>query len=129
MFFQPFDWDLTHQLLFNFILCSHHSYELDRLAFKMRILWCRTDICTYKLSAKVSLMLDNPFPVHRFLHQNHLQSAYFLQGKPCLFLKWSPVFQFKDFSIFLQITFKVVWTKWKTVRRDFKLFFRVLHPY
>ena len=44
------------------------SYKLERLALKMHILWCRTDICSCKLSAKVSLMLDNPFPFHLFVN-------------------------------------------------------------
>ena len=29
----------------------------------MHILWCRTEVCSCKLSAKISLILDNPFPV------------------------------------------------------------------
>ena len=35
------------------------SYELlERPALRMHILWCRTDICSDKRSAKVSLVLD-----------------------------------------------------------------------
>ena len=54
------------------------SYELERPALKMHILWCRTDICSCKLSAKVSLMLDNPFPVPSLCKLNHV-SVCFIQ--------------------------------------------------
>ena len=60
MLFQHFDWDLTHQVLFFYVLPSNHMNL--RPALKMHILWCRIDICSCKLSAKVSLMLENPFP-------------------------------------------------------------------
>ena len=95
MLFQHFDWDLTHQVLFLYILSSHHMNLRDQL-WKMLILWCRTDICSSKFSAKVSLMLDNPFLVPSLCKLNHIslcfiqistKSAYSLQGKQCLF--WS----------------------------------------
>ena len=54
------------------------SYELERPALKMHILWCRTDICSCKLSAKVSLVLDNPFPVPSLCKLNHI-SVCFIQ--------------------------------------------------
>ena len=54
------------------------SYELDLRALKMHILWCRTDICSCKLSAKVSLMLDNPFLVPSLCKLNHI-SVCFIQ--------------------------------------------------
>ena len=38
----------------------------------MHILWCRTDICSRKLSAKISLMLDNPFPIPSLCKLNHI---------------------------------------------------------
>ena len=60
----------------------------------MHMLWCRTNICSCKHSAKVSLMLDNTFPVPslcklhhssgcfiQIKHEDHLQTAYSLQGK------------------------------------------------
>ena len=78
MLFQHFDWDLTHQVLFHYILPSHHRYELERPALKMHILWCRTDICSCKVSAKVSLMLDNLFPLPSFCKLNHI-SVCFIQ--------------------------------------------------
>ena len=44
----------------------------------MYILWCKTNICSCKLSSKVSLMLDNPFPVSSLCKLNHI-SVYFIQ--------------------------------------------------
>ena len=82
------------KLIFLYILPSHHMNL--RPALKMLILWCRTDICSCKLSAKVSLMLDNPFLVPSLCKLNHIslcfiqistKSAYSLQGKQCFF--WS----------------------------------------
>ena len=49
------------------------SYELERSALKMHILWCRTDISSCKLSlAKVPLMLYNPFSVPALCKLNHI---------------------------------------------------------
>ena len=89
MFFQHFDWDLTHQVLFLYILPSHHM-NLRHQPWKMLTLWCRTDICSCKLSAKVSLMLENPFLVSSLCKLNHISlcfikistqsPVYFLQG-------------------------------------------------
>ena len=45
-------------------------------ALKMHILWCRTDICSCKLSAKVSLMLDNLFPVPSLCKLNHTSICF-----------------------------------------------------
>ena len=95
MLFQHFDWDLTHQVLFLYILFSHHMNLRDQ-PWKILILWCRTDICSCKFSEKVSLMLDNPFLVPSLCKLNHIslffiqistKSAYSLQGKQCFF--WS----------------------------------------
>ena len=95
MLFQHFDWNLTHQVLFLYILPSHHV-NLRHQPWKMLILCCRTDICSCKFSAKVSLMLDNPFLVPSLCKLNHIslcfiqistKSAYSLQGKQCFF--WS----------------------------------------
>ena len=95
MLFQHFDWDLKHQVLFLYILPSHHMNLWDQ-PWKMLILWCITDICSCKISAKVSLLLDNPFLVPSLCKLNHIslcfiqistKSAYSLQGKQCFF--WS----------------------------------------
>ena len=94
--FQNFDWDLTHQVLFLYILPSHHVSLRDQHDWKMLIRWCRTDICSCKRSAKVSLMLDNPFLVASLCKLNYIslcfiqistKSAYSLQGKQCF--SWS----------------------------------------
>ena len=94
--FQHFDWDLTHQVLFLYILPSHHMNLRDQ-PWKMLILWCRTDICSYKFSAKVSLMLGNPFLVPSLCKLNHISLCFIqiitkspanylsLQGKQCFF--------------------------------------------
>ena len=58
MLLQHFDWDLTHQVLSLYVLSSNHINFRDQ-PWRLHILWCRTDICTCKLSAKESLMLDN----------------------------------------------------------------------
>ena len=76
MLFQHFDWDLTHQVLFLYILPSHHMNLRDQHDWKMLIRWCRTDICSCKLSAKVSLMLDNPFPVPSLCKLNHISFCF-----------------------------------------------------
>ena len=98
MLFQHFDWDLTHQVLFLYILPSHHMNLRDQ-PWKMLILWCRTDICSCKFSAKVSLMLNNSFLVPSLcklkhislcfiqIIQNHLQNCLFPSGKAMFF--WS----------------------------------------
>ena len=52
------------------------SYELERPALKMHILWCRTGICSCKRSAKVSLTLDNPFPVSSLCKLNHISICF-----------------------------------------------------
>ena len=62
MLFQHFDRDLTHNILFLYILPSHHMNLRDQ-PWKMLKLWCRNDICSCKFSAKVSFMLANPFLV------------------------------------------------------------------
>ena len=48
------------------------SYELDLKTLKMHILWCRTDICSCKLSAKISLVLVNPSSVPSLCKLNNI---------------------------------------------------------
>ena len=97
LLFQHFDWDLTHQVLFLYILPSHHIMNLRNQPWKMFILWCRTDICSCKFSAKISFMLDNPFLVLSLCILNGIslcfiqistKSGYSLQGKQCFFGKY-----------------------------------------
>ena len=75
---QHFHWDLTHQVLFLYILPSHHVnlWETSIEDWKMLVRWCRTDICSCKLSAKVSLMLDNPFLVPSLCKLNHINVCF-----------------------------------------------------
>ena len=81
MLFQHFDWELTHQVLFLYILPSHRMNLRDqpwRLEDAHNIRWCRADICSCKLSAKVSLMVDNSFLVWSLCKLNHI-SVCFIQ--------------------------------------------------
>ena len=89
--FQHFDWDL-------YISPSNHVnlWETSPEDWKMLVRWCRTDISSCKPSAKVSLMLDNPFLVPSLCKLKHIsvcfihistKSAYSLLVKPCFF--WS----------------------------------------
>ena len=48
------------------------SFKHERPSLKMHILWCKTNICSCKLSAKASSMLDNPFPVQSLCKLNHI---------------------------------------------------------
>ena len=52
-------------------------HELERLAaLKMHILWCKTDICSCKHSAKVSFMFENPFPIPSLCKLNHISVCF-----------------------------------------------------
>ena len=46
---------------------------------EVQILWCKTDIYSYNLSKKVSLMIDNLFLVP-FLHNLKHISLYYIQN-------------------------------------------------
>ena len=48
----------------------------DQHDWKMLIRGCRTDICSCKISAKVSLMLDNPFLVPSLWKLNHISLCF-----------------------------------------------------
>ena len=68
---------LELHVVLTFLLGSYIRYffvifKLERPALKIHILWCRTDICSCKLSAKVSLMLDNLFPVLSLCKSNEI---------------------------------------------------------
>ena len=77
MLFQHFDWDLTHQVLFPYIYFAQPSYELERRALEdAHTLVQRTDICSCKLSANVSLMLDNLFLVPSLCKLNHISFCF-----------------------------------------------------
>ena len=78
LLFQHFDWDLTHQVLFLYILPSHHVnlWETSIEDWKMLVRWYRTDICSCKLSAKVFLMLYNPFLVPSLCKLNHISPCF-----------------------------------------------------
>ena len=71
MLFQHFDWDLMHWVLL--LHFAQPSYELDLRDQPWRYI---TDICNCKLSAKVSLMLDNPFSVLSLCKLNHISLCF-----------------------------------------------------
>ena len=77
MLFQHFDWGLTHPAPFLYIYFAQPSYELERPAFEnAHTLAQRTDIFNRKFSAKVSMMLDNPFLVPSFCKLNHINLCF-----------------------------------------------------
>ena len=70
-------WHIEY-FFFTFCPAIIWTWETSLEDWKMLILWCRTDICSCKLSAKVSLMLDNPFLVPSLCKLNHI-SVCFIQ--------------------------------------------------
>ena len=75
--FQHFDWDLTHHVLFLYIYFAQPSYEHERPALEnVHTLVQRTDIFSCKFSAKVSLMLGNPFLVPSLCKLNHISLCF-----------------------------------------------------
>ena len=77
MTLQHFDWDLANQVLFLYIYFAQLSYELERPALEnARTLVQRTDIFSSKFSAKVSLMLENPFLVSPLCKLNHISLCF-----------------------------------------------------
>ena len=101
MLFQHFDWNLTHQVLFLYILPSHHMNLRDQ-PWKMLILWCRTFIATNFLQN--SLMLVHPFLVASLCKLNHI-SLCFIQistksPASCLFPSWKAIYFLKLSPVF-----------------------------
>ena len=77
MLFQHFDWDLTHQVLFLSIYFAQPSYGLEKPPLEnARTLVQRTEIFSCKFSAKVSLILDNPFLVPSLCKLNHISLCF-----------------------------------------------------
>ena len=75
------------------------SYELERPALRPLCFGSyRTDICSCKLSAKVSLMLDNPFPVPFLYKLSHI-SICFIQFSTRITCK--QLIPFRESSVFL----------------------------
>ena len=96
-------WHIRY-FFFTFYPAIIWTWETSLEDWKMLIRWCRTDICSCKLSAKVSLMLDNPFLVPSLCKLNHISVCFiqistkspanslFSSWKAMFFLKPSPVF-------------------------------------
>ena len=93
--FQHFDLDLTHQVPFLYIFPSHLVNLRDQPWKWTYAHLSRTHICSCKLSAKLALMLGNPFPVPSLCKLNHISVCFIQistkitcnQGKPYFF--WS----------------------------------------
>ena len=88
---QHFDWDLALQMFFLYILPSYHINLRDQpwrleTAHTLVHIWktfCKScnsckQVCSCKLSAKVSLMLENPFPVPSLSKLDHI-NIFFIQ--------------------------------------------------
>ena len=84
-----------------FSLCfTQQSYEPERPALKMHILWCRTNICNSKLSAKVSLLLDNPFLVPSLCKLNHIS---FCSIQISAKITWKLLIPFRESHVFFEV--------------------------
>ena len=57
-------WHIRYVLLY----FAQASLKLEKPALKIHRFWWKTDICSWKHSEKVSLMLDNPFQFHFFVN-------------------------------------------------------------
>ena len=90
-------WLGSHALSMFYLYFAHLSYKLERPALKIHILWCKTDICSRKLSAKVYLMLENSFPVATLCKLNNI-NVFFNQISTQHVL-------LKKFTIFLKFKF------------------------
>ena len=83
------------------IYFSQPSYELEKAGLKMHILWFRTGIRSFKLSAKVSLMLDYPFPDSPCLWKfNHI-SVCFIQISTKI--SYKQVIPFRESNDFFEV--------------------------
>ena len=93
-------WHIRY-FFFTFYPAIVWTWETSIEAWKMLIRWCRTDVCSYRLSAKLPLMLEKPFLVPSLRKLNHI-SVCVIQIRTksptnslfpsMFFLKSSPVF-------------------------------------
>ena len=67
---------------------------------RMHILWYRTENCSCKLSANVSSVLDNPFPVPSLCQLNHI-SVCFIQISTKVTCK--PLIPFRESHAFFEV--------------------------
>ena len=66
---------------------SHTCIKLKGLVLEMRLLWCRTGICSWIVSVEGSLMLDGPFSVSFLCFLKYI-SFYFIQNSMQVTSKW-----------------------------------------
>ena len=96
--FQHFDWNLTHRVLFLDICPA--SLKPERPALTMHISRCsRTDISSWKLSAKASLMFSNPFTVRSFCKLNHISVSFISNSMKVICKKLIP---FQESHVFFE---------------------------
>ena len=69
---------IWHIRYFFFTFCPAiiWAWETSYEDWKIIIRWCATDICSCKLCAKVSLMLENPFLVPSLSKSNHISICF-----------------------------------------------------
>ena len=67
---------------------------------KMRILWCRTDLCSWKFSAKVSLTSGNPFPVTSLCKLTHISVSFIQISTKITCKQFIP---FREIHIFFEV--------------------------
>ena len=101
--------------LFTFWSAIIWTWQTNLEDWKILIRSCRTDMCSCKLSAKVSLMLDNIFLVLSLCKLNHISVCFiqistkspanslFPSGKEMLFLKSSPAFFLFQYNVKISI--------------------------
>ena len=63
------------------------------------IIWCKTDICSCKLSAKVPLMLDNLFPAPSSCKLNHIRVCFIQISKK---VTCKQLISFRKSNVFLK---------------------------
>ena len=131
MLFQNFNSDLTHQVLFLYILSSNHINLRDQP-------FCR-------ISAKVSLILENPFPFPSPCKLNH-NSVCFIHISPKITCKqlipfresyvfWSDLWCFGLLGTFQlnieisiktarvsRLSFRFLWLSWNQITLEIFLF-------
>ena len=97
-------WHIRH-FFFSFCPAIIWTWETSLEDRKMLILWCRTDICGCKLSGKVSLMLDNPFPVPSLCKLNHINDCFIQISTKITCKQFIP---FRESNVFCEVILGVL---------------------
>ena len=93
---------IWHIRYFFFTFCPTiiWTWETNLEDWKMLILWCRTGISSCKLSAKVSLMLDKPFPVPSLCKLNYINICFI---QISMTITWKQLIPFRESNFFESI--------------------------